>query len=60
MKILLADDHGLLLAGVRKALEADGFEIVGEAAADPRCFRSSGESRPMSSCSISACRGWTG
>jgi DNA-binding NarL/FixJ family response regulator len=32
MKILLADDHGLMLAGARLALEADhGFEIVGEA-----------------------------
>jgi len=35
VKILLADDHGLLLAGVRKALEADGFEIVGEASSGP-------------------------
>jgi DNA-binding NarL/FixJ family response regulator len=32
MKIVLADDHGLMLAGARAALELeDGFEIVGEA-----------------------------
>jgi DNA-binding NarL/FixJ family response regulator len=32
MRILLADDHPLLLAGVRQVLELDGgFEIVGEA-----------------------------
>jgi DNA-binding NarL/FixJ family response regulator len=31
MKILLADDHGLMLAGVRHALENDGFQVVGEA-----------------------------
>jgi DNA-binding NarL/FixJ family response regulator len=31
MKILLADDHGLMLAGVKHALENDGFEVVGTA-----------------------------
>jgi DNA-binding NarL/FixJ family response regulator len=32
MRILLADDHGLMLAGARLALETEGcFEIVGEA-----------------------------
>jgi DNA-binding NarL/FixJ family response regulator len=32
VRILLADDHGLMLAGARRALELDGgFEVVGEA-----------------------------
>ena len=32
MKVLIADDHKLILEGVRRALEEDGdFEIVGEA-----------------------------
>jgi DNA-binding NarL/FixJ family response regulator len=32
MKIVIADDHGLVLTGVRRALEREGgFEIVGEA-----------------------------
>ena len=32
MRVVLADDHQLMLAGIRRALEADGgFEIVGEA-----------------------------
>ena len=31
MKVVLADDHQLMLTGIRRALEADGgFEIVGE------------------------------
>jgi DNA-binding NarL/FixJ family response regulator len=31
MKVVLADDHSLMLSGIRRALEADGgFEIVGE------------------------------
>ncbi|HEX2303200.1 MAG TPA: response regulator transcription factor, partial [Gaiella sp.] len=31
MKVLLADDHRLMLDGIRRALEEDGgFEIVGE------------------------------
>jgi len=32
MRIMIADDHGLIRAGVRETLESDeGFEIVGEA-----------------------------
>jgi DNA-binding NarL/FixJ family response regulator len=32
LKVLLADDHKLMLAGIRRSLEdADGIEIVGEA-----------------------------
>ena len=31
MRVVIADDHRLMLDGIRKALEADGgFEIVGE------------------------------
>jgi DNA-binding NarL/FixJ family response regulator len=32
MRVLIADGHPLMRVGVRRALEADGFEIVGEAA----------------------------
>jgi len=46
VKILLADDHGLLLAGVRKALEADGFEIVGEASSGPEVLPLVGRKSP--------------
>jgi DNA-binding NarL/FixJ family response regulator len=32
MRVLIADDHPLILAGIRRALEsADGFEVVAEA-----------------------------
>ena len=32
LKVLLADDHPLIIAGIRRALEADGdIEVVGEA-----------------------------
>src|SRR6476619_4538456 len=32
MRVLIADDHPLILAGIRRSLEAaDGFEVVGEA-----------------------------
>ncbi len=31
MRVVIADDHRLMLDGIRRALEADsGFEIVGE------------------------------
>jgi DNA-binding NarL/FixJ family response regulator len=36
VRILLADDHGLMLAGARHALVADGgFDVVGEAGTGP-------------------------
>jgi len=31
VRVLIADDHPLLRVGLRRALEADGFEVVGEA-----------------------------
>ncbi len=31
IRVMLADDHALLRAGIRALLQADGFEIVGEA-----------------------------
>jgi DNA-binding NarL/FixJ family response regulator len=32
MRVLIADDHPLILAGIKHALEeADGFEVVAEA-----------------------------
>ena len=32
MRVLIADDHGIVRRGVRGLLEASGFEVVGEAA----------------------------
>jgi YesN/AraC family two-component response regulator len=32
MRVLIADDHRLILEGIRRALDAEpGFEVVGEA-----------------------------
>ncbi len=37
LRVLIADDHPLILAGIRRALErAEGIEIVGEAATGPQ------------------------
>ncbi len=47
MRILLADDHGLMLAGARTALESEGgFEIVGEARTGPEVLPLVGRTNP--------------
>ncbi len=47
MKILIADDHGLMLAGVRQALEDDrDFEVVGEARTGPEVMPLVGRRAP--------------
>jgi DNA-binding NarL/FixJ family response regulator len=47
MRIVLADDHRLVLDGVRHALEADeGFEIVGEASSGPEVVPLVGKRNP--------------
>jgi DNA-binding NarL/FixJ family response regulator len=39
LKVLLVDDHPLMLEGIRRALEGDkGFEIVGEATSGAQVF----------------------
>jgi DNA-binding NarL/FixJ family response regulator len=46
-RILLADDHPLLLVGVRRALEADGgFDVVGEAYDGSEVLPLVGRTRP--------------
>jgi DNA-binding NarL/FixJ family response regulator len=46
MKILLADDHGLMLAGVKHALENDGFEVVGTASSGSEVLPLVGRTSP--------------
>ena len=61
MRVVIADDHRLVLDGIRRALEADGgFEIVGETQTGRRCCRSSRARSPTSCCSTCGCRTWTG
>jgi len=47
LKVLIADDHPLMLAGLRHALEADdGFEVVGEARSGPEVLPLVGRMSP--------------
>jgi len=47
MKVLIADDHRLIVEGVRRALEEDGgFEIVGEAANGSQVLPLVSQTRP--------------
>ena len=47
VRVVIADDHRLMLDGIRRALEEDGdFEIVGETHRAPRCSRSSRATKP--------------
>jgi DNA-binding NarL/FixJ family response regulator len=47
MKVLIADDHPLIRAGVRRALEsAGGFEVVGEAGSGAEVLSLIGRSAP--------------
>jgi NarL family two-component system response regulator LiaR len=46
MRVLIADDHPLIRLGIRSALEADGYEIVGEAAAGPEVLPLVGRTAP--------------
>jgi len=47
VRVVIADDHGLLRAGLRALLGAEpGFEIVGEAASGEEALRIAGECRP--------------
>ena len=47
MRVLLADDHGIVRRGMRALLESEpGLEIVGEAADGAECLRLCGTLRP--------------
>jgi DNA-binding NarL/FixJ family response regulator len=47
MKVLIADDHPLMLAGLRSVLETtEGFEIVGEAHSGPEVLPLIGRTAP--------------
>jgi DNA-binding NarL/FixJ family response regulator len=47
LRVLIADDHPLLLAGVREILERDaGFEVVGEAHSGPEVVPLAGQLQP--------------
>jgi two-component system nitrate/nitrite response regulator NarL len=47
MRILIADDHPLILSGLRMVLtEAAGFEVVGEARSGPEVMREVGRLAP--------------
>jgi DNA-binding NarL/FixJ family response regulator len=47
LRVLIADDHPLVLVGVRATLEADGgFEVVGEAHVGPEVLPLAGRTQP--------------
>ena len=61
MRVVIADDHRLVLDGIKRALEADGgFEIVGETQTGTQVLPLVGKTNPDSSCSTYGCRTWTG
>ena len=47
MRVVIADDHRLVLDGIRRALEADGnFEIVGETQSGTQVLPLVGQTKP--------------
>jgi DNA-binding NarL/FixJ family response regulator len=46
MKVLIVDDHPSFRASARRMLEADGFEVVAEAATGAEALRAAGSARP--------------
>ncbi len=46
IRLLIADDHRMLREGLRRSLEDQGFEVVGEAADGHEAFRMALELRP--------------
>jgi DNA-binding NarL/FixJ family response regulator len=46
MKVLIVDDHPSFRASARRMLEAEGFDVVGEAETGADCLRAAADSRP--------------
>ena len=46
LRVLIADDHPPTRAGVRHALEADGFDVVAEVADAPKAVAAAQLHRP--------------
>jgi len=47
MKVLIADDHRLIVEGIKRALEdADDFEVVGEASSGSQVLPLVGRTNP--------------
>jgi DNA-binding NarL/FixJ family response regulator len=46
IRLLLADDHTMVRQSMRRAMEADGFDVVGEAADGEQAVRMAGVHRP--------------
>jgi hypothetical protein len=60
VRVVIADDHRLVLDGIKRALESDGgFEIVGETQSGTQVLPLVGKTNPTSCSSTSACRTWT-
>jgi DNA-binding NarL/FixJ family response regulator len=46
VRVIIADDHPVLLAGVRRVLEGSGFDVVGEAHSGPEVLPLAGRLEP--------------
>ena len=58
MRVVIADDHRLVLDGIQRALESDSdFEIVGETQSGTQCCHSSGKPSRSSVLLDVRCRG---
>jgi len=46
IRVLIADDHGVVREGLRSLLEGEGFEVVGEAATGQQAITLTGQLQP--------------